>query len=103
MGEEKQNTLGGEASYSGIALHSGARTNLRMKPGPPDSGVLFRRVDMPGTPDIRALATNVVDVRRGTTISNGKSFVMTVEHVLSALHAANIDNALVEMDGPEPR
>jgi UDP-3-O-acyl N-acetylglucosamine deacetylase len=73
-----------------------------MKPGPPDSGVLFRRVDMPGTPDIRALATNVVDVRRGTTISNGKSFVMTVEHVLSALHAANIDNALVEMDGPEP-
>ena len=99
---EMQNTLKGEASLSGIALHSGSRTTLTVKPAQPDTGIVFRRVDIPGSPDIRALATNVVDVRRGTTISNGKAAVMTVEHVLSALHASKVDNALVEMDGAEP-
>lgn len=102
MTVEMQNTLKGEASFSGIALHSGARTTLTVKPAQPDTGMVFRRVDMPGSGDIRALATNVVDVRRGTTISNGKGFVMTVEHVLSALHASKVDNALIEMDGAEP-
>ncbi len=102
MTVEMQNTVKGEASLSGIALHSGARTNLTVKPAQPDTGIVFRRIDIPGSQDIRALATNVVDVRRGTTISNGKAAVMTVEHVLSALHASKIDNALVEMDGAEP-
>lgn len=102
MTAEMQNTLKGEASLSGIALHSGARTNLTVKPAQPDTGIVFRRVDIPGSPDIRALASNVVDVRRGTTISNGKAAVLTVEHVLSALHASKVDNALVEMDGAEP-
>lgn len=102
MSSEMQNTLNGEASLSGIALHSGARTRLRMRPAAPDTGIVFRRVDIPGSPDIRALVTNVVDVRRGTTIATGGAAVLTVEHVLSALHASKVDNALVEMDGAEP-
>lgn len=99
---ERQNTLKGEAYYSGIALHTGARASLRMKGAPADSGIVFRRVDLPGAPEVKAVATNVVDVRRGTTIASGKAAVLTVEHVLAALHASKIDNALVEMDGAEP-
>jgi UDP-3-O-acyl N-acetylglucosamine deacetylase len=99
----RQQTLKKEAAFSGIALHTGARANIRLCPGAPDSGVVFKRVDMPGAPEVRACVQNVVDVRRGTTIgaSNGAS-VNTVEHVLAALHAAGVDNALAEMDGPEP-
>ena len=102
MTVEMQNTLKGEASLSGIALHSGARTNLTIKPAAPDTGIVFRRVDIPGSADIRAIATNVIDVRRGTTIATNGAAVLTVEHVLSAFHASKVDNALVEMDGAEP-
>jgi len=99
---EKQRTLKGEASFSGIALHTGARCSLKMKPAPPDTGIMFKRVDLPGSPDVKPVATNVIDVRRGTTIAVGKAAVFTVEHILSALHASNVDNAIVEMDGAEP-
>ncbi len=99
---EMQNTVKNPVFYSGIALHTGARANLGIKPAAPDTGILFRRIDLPGAPEIKALATNVVDVRRGTTIASGKGFVVTVEHVLSALNAAGIDNAIVDMDGAEP-
>jgi UDP-3-O-acyl N-acetylglucosamine deacetylase len=99
---EKQKTLAGEAGFSGIALHTGARAHLKMSPAPIDSGIIFRRIDLHGKPEVRAFADNVVDVRRGTTIAAGSAKVYTVEHVLAALHAAEIDNAIIEMDGPEP-
>ena len=99
---EMQNTVKNPVFYSGIALHTGARANLGIKPAAPDTGILFRRIDLPGAPEIKALATNVVDVRRGTTIASGKGFVVTVEHVLSAFNVAGIDNAIVDMDGAEP-
>lgn len=99
---ETQNTIGKAVSYSGIALHTGARANLTMKPAPENTGIIFRRVDMPDSPAVKAIAGNVVDVRRGTTIASGNARVYTVEHVLAALHAAKIDNAYVEMDGFEP-
>ena len=99
---EKQKTLAGSGVLSGIALHTGARATLRILPGDIDSGIVFRRVDLPGKPEVRALAVNVVDVRRGTTIADGKAIVYTIEHIMSALHAAGIDNAVVEMDGQEP-
>jgi len=99
---ETQNTLGKAVSYSGIALHTGARAHLTMKPAPENAGIVFRRVDMPGAPAVKAVAGNVVDVRRGTTIAEGNARVYTVEHVLAALHAGKIDNAVVEMDGFEP-
>ncbi|OGV31286.1 MAG: UDP-3-O-[3-hydroxymyristoyl] N-acetylglucosamine deacetylase [Lentisphaerae bacterium GWF2_45_14] len=99
---ETQNTLGGAVSYSGIALHTGARAHLTMKAAPENTGIVFRRIDLPGAPSVRAIASNVVDVRRGTTIASGDARVYTVEHVLAALHASKIDNAFVEMDGFEP-
>lgn len=100
---EMQNTLKADASITGIALHTGARANLKIKPAPVNSGIIFRRIDMPGAPEVKASALNVVDVRRATTIaSKTGAVVVTVEHVLSALHAAGVDNAYVEMDNNEP-
>ena len=99
---EKQQTVVNSAVYSGIALHSGARSAVRVQPAPEYTGIVFRRVDLPGRPEVRALASNVVDVRRGTTIASGNAVVFTVEHIMSALNAFHIDNCIVEMDGMEP-
>lgn len=98
----KQQTLSKTAEYSGIALHTGARAKLRILPAAENSGITFSRIDLPGAPEVRALACNVVDARRGTTIGNDKAVVYTIEHIMSALHAHNIDNARIEMDGQEP-
>ena len=99
---EMQQTVAGSASFSGIALHTGARAAVRVHPAPENTGIVFRRVDMPGKPEVRALASNVVDVQRGTTIAEGQGIVHTVEHIMSALHACQIDNCIVDMDGMEP-
>lgn len=99
-----QNTLKKIASITGIALHTGVRASLRILPAPTGNGIVFRRIDMPGSPEVKADARNVTDVRRATTIASQKTgaFVVTVEHIMASLHALNIDNAYVEMDGPEP-
>ena len=99
---EKQQTLVRSSSVSGIALHTGARATVRIQPAPENTGIIFRRVDLPGKPEVRPLTCNVVDVRRGTTIADGKAIVFTVEHIMSALNAWHIDNCIVEMDGMEP-
>ena len=98
----KQQTLRESAVYSGIALHTGVRSTLRFLPCDANSGITFRRVDLPGKPEVKALASKVVDVRRGTTIGEGECVAHTVEHIMASLHALNIDNAIIEMDGPEP-
>lgn len=101
---DMQNTVKGAGKISGIALHTGARASVRILPAPENTGILFRRVDMPGSPEVKAVVENVVDVRRATTIASRTTgaFVVLVEHIMSALHALHIDNAVVEMDGPEP-
>jgi len=98
----KQKTLRGSATVSGIALHTGNRVNVTIRPGEENAGVRFRRVDLPGKPEVRGHIRHVVDTRRGTTIADGDAKVHTVEHVLAALSAMGVDNALVEMGGPEP-
>ena len=98
----KQNTLRQSTFYSGIALHTGVRSTLRFLASDANSGITFRRVDLAGKPEVRALANKVVDVRRGTTIGEGACVAHTVEHIMASLHAMNIDNAIIEMDGPEP-
>ena len=98
---EKQRTLKKIAVLTGIALHTGARATLCIQPADPNSGIRFRRIDLEGQPEVAALASNVVDVRRGTTIAAGNAVVYTVEHIMAALHACQIDNAVVEMDGQE--
>ena len=99
---EMQQTVANSAAITGIALHTGARATVRLHPAPEDTGIVFRRVDLPGAPEVRAIASNVVEVQRGTTIACGKAVVYTVEHIMSALHAFHIDNCFVEMDGMEP-
>ncbi len=77
---------------------------MRILPAPENTGIVFRRVDMPGKPEVQAVAGNVIDVRRATTIASRTTgaFVVTVEHIMASLHASQVDNAIVEMDGPEP-
>lgn len=99
---EKQQTLAKPEQISGIALHTGVRATLCLNPAPENTGIVFRRIDMPGKPEIPASAKNVIDVQRGTTIGCGNAAVYTIEHIMSALHAWKIDNCIVDMDGAEP-
>ena len=102
MLKQRQHTLKKSIRYSGVTLHTGVRAHIMLKPAPEDSGIELIRVDLPNKPKVKALATNVVDVQRATTIAVGDASVHTVEHVLAALYACDIDNATIEMDGPEP-
>jgi len=97
----KQITIAEPTSFSGIGLHTGNLTTLTFKPAPPDSGITFYRVDLPGRPAIRADVDNVVDVSRGTTIANGDARVHTIEHVLAAVFGLGIDNLDIEVDANE--
>jgi len=98
----KQRTFEKTATLSGIALHTGARATLKLLAAEVNTGITFRRVDLPGKPEVKALATNVVDAQRGTTIGNANAAVYTIEHIMSALHVCNIDNAIIDINGPEP-
>jgi len=86
----------------GIALHTGFRARLTFFPAEVNSGIIFRRSDLPGKPTVRAIGTNVTEVQRGTTIEEGDAVINTVEHVLAALVSQGVDNIVVEMDRPEP-
>ncbi len=97
----KQRTLLSEIEYSGKGLHTGAKINLCIKPAPCGHGIKFARVDIEGAPQVEALAENVSETTRSTVIAKGAARVSTIEHLLAALWASEVDNALVELDGPE--
>jgi UDP-3-O-[3-hydroxymyristoyl] N-acetylglucosamine deacetylase/3-hydroxyacyl-[acyl-carrier-protein] dehydratase len=98
---EKQTTIQKEVSVSGVGLHTGANIKLTFKPAPANHGYKFKRVDLKNQPEIAALAENVVDTSRGTTLGNNNFKVWTVEHVLAALVGMQVDNALIELDAQE--
>jgi UDP-3-O-[3-hydroxymyristoyl] N-acetylglucosamine deacetylase / 3-hydroxyacyl-[acyl-carrier-protein] dehydratase len=98
---EKQRTLARETSLSGKGLHTGINVTLTFKPAPANHGYKFCRVDLPGKPVIDALAEHVTDTSRGTTLVQNNASVQTIEHVLAALHGLRVDNALIELNGPE--
>lgn len=98
----KQRTLAREVSIKGSALHTGDAVTLTMKPAPVDSGIIFKRIDLHGAPEIRPRVDQVTDLVRATTIQSGHAKIHTVEHVLSAMHGCGIDNVLLEMDASEP-
>jgi UDP-3-O-[3-hydroxymyristoyl] N-acetylglucosamine deacetylase/3-hydroxyacyl-[acyl-carrier-protein] dehydratase len=98
---EKQRTLAKEISLSGKGLHSGINVTITFKPAPANHGYKFCRIDLPGKPVIEALADNVSDTSRGTTLFQNNASVATVEHALAALLGMQVDNALIELDGPE--
>src|SRR6266481_5549221 len=99
---EFQHTLAKAASLSGTSLHTGARASLKIQPAPANSGIKFKRKDIQDEPTIDATIANVKTVERATTIGEGSMRVHTVEHVLAALCALGVDNAIVEMDANEP-
>lgn len=98
---EKQRTLASEVSLKGKGLHSGISATITFKPAPANHGYKFCRTDLPGKPMIDALAENVTDTSRGTTLVQNGASVTTIEHALAALHGLRVDNALIELDGPE--
>jgi len=98
---EKQQTLAREVSLSGKGLHTGINVTISFKPAPVNHGYKFCRTDLPGKPVIDALAEYVSDTSRGTTLVQNGASVSTVEHALAALNGLRIDNALIEIDGPE--
>jgi len=98
---EKQRTLAKEISLTGKGLHTGVNVTITFKPAPANHGYKFCRVDLPDSPIIDALAENVTDTSRGTTLVQNNASVQTIEHVLAALSGLSIDNILIEMNGPE--
>ena len=90
-----------EVSVSGTGLHTGQNVIMTFWPAPENHGYKFRRVDMPGAPIVDADVDNVTDTSRGTTITQNGASVSTVEHVLAALVGLEIDNILIDLDGPE--
>ena len=97
----RQRTLAQQVSAKGIGLHSGVPVSLNLKPGEPDSGIVFRRIDVNPPKEIRSQAGAVGDTRMASTISEGDVRVATVEHLMSALSGLGIDNAVVEVDAAE--
>ena len=74
---------------------------MTVNPAPDNHGIVFRRVDIEGQPTVPALCEYVTDTSRGTTIENGEAKVSTIEHIVSALWSMGVDNAMIDIDGPE--
>ena len=99
---EQQRTIKKSVSMTGIGLHTGTECKMTFKPAPENYGIRFIRSDLGGKPEIPAIADNVVDVSRGTTIGIGEAKVHTVEHVLAAVAGLQIDNIIIDLEGIEP-
>ncbi|MBQ5719002.1 MAG: bifunctional UDP-3-O-[Alistipes sp.] len=99
--QKKQQTLNDSISFSGKGLHTGVTVNMTVNPAADNHGIVFRRVDLEGQPTVPALCEYVTDTSRGTTIEKGEAKVSTIEHIISALWTMGVDNALIDIDGPE--
>ena len=97
----KQRTLKDSFSISGKGLHTGLKITATFLPAPENHGFKLQRIDLEGQPIIDALAENVVETSRGTVLAKGDARVSTVEHAMSALFCAEIDNCLIQVDAPE--
>jgi UDP-3-O-[3-hydroxymyristoyl] N-acetylglucosamine deacetylase/3-hydroxyacyl-[acyl-carrier-protein] dehydratase len=102
MLNHKQQTIKKSVTISGVGLHTGVQTNMTFLPAKPNHGIKFQRIDLPGSPIIEADCDKVVDVSRGTTIEESGARISTIEHTLAALVGLEIDNVLIQLDGPEP-
>ncbi len=98
---DKQRTLSKPVELKGLGLHSGENVKITIHPAAENHGYIFKRIDLENQPTIRAIADNVVSTSRGTTLEEKKAKISTVEHLLASLYALGIDNALIEVDGPE--
>jgi len=99
--QPEQQTLAGEAVLEGTGLHSGLPCRLRLLPAEAGTGVRFRRTDLSHRPEIAASVDQVVSTDLGTTLGAGEVRVQTIEHLMAAVAVLEIDNLMIEMDGPE--
>jgi len=98
----KQRTLQKTAIFSGIGLHTGKEAKMSFVPAPENTGIIFHRKDIPNAPEIPANVEYVKNTARSTNIGIADTHIHTVEHVLAALSAYQIDNLRIEIFGPEP-
>lgn len=98
---DNQKTINHPISFSGKGLHTGLQVSMTVNPADENFGIKFKRIDLEGKPMVAALAENVTDTSRSTTISRDDAKVSTIEHLMAALWGCGIDNALVEIDAPE--
>lgn len=96
-----QRSLKGEVSLTGTGLFTGEKTEIRIKPAKEGTGIVFRRIDLPEQPELKASVENVLETPRCTILGNRVCQVQTVEHVLSALKAFDLDNIAIDVSGPE--
>ncbi|HMC55985.1 MAG TPA: UDP-3-O-acyl-N-acetylglucosamine deacetylase, partial [Gemmatimonadaceae bacterium] len=97
-----RNTIAREASVQGVGLHLGVACTLTFRRATTGTGIVFRRTDLPGRPEIRAHVESAVLTERRTQLGQDPVSVHTVEHVLAAVGALEIDDLVIELDGPEP-
>jgi UDP-3-O-acyl N-acetylglucosamine deacetylase len=97
----RQRTLSAAVELSGAGLHEGRIVTARLLPAPAGTGVVFRRADLPGAPEVRVAPDSLGEAARRTQLVHGSAEVHTVEHLLAALLAAPVDNVVIELDGPE--
>ena len=98
----KQHTIKEPVTLSGVGLHTGVDVHMTFLPAKPNHGIKFQRIDLEGNPIVDADVDNVVDLSRGTTIEQNGARINTVEHTMAALVGLEIDNILIQLDGPEP-
>ncbi len=97
-----QRTVGREVALEGMGVHTGERAVLRFLPAPPGTGIVFRRSDLEGRPEIPADLQHVVGMELGTSVGIGEARVLTIEHVMASLMAHGVFNAILDLSGPEP-
>ncbi len=98
---EFQHTIKNEVTFEGIGVHTAQQVKMRLLPANEKFGIRFKRIDIEGEPEVKALADFVTDTQRSTTIEKGKAKVQTIEHIMAALYALGVDNVLIEMNGGE--
>lgn len=102
MSHGNQHTISKSVSLEGTGVHSGQPATLAFHPADPGTGIRFRRADLPGSPEIPVDVDHVAGTELGTSLCQGEAKVLTVEHVMAALSACGVDNAILELTGPEP-
>lgn len=98
---DKQRTIHKSVSLKGTGLHTGKEVNITFKPADENTGYVFRRIDLPNSPEIKALVDNVVETSRSTVLQQNGATIGTVEHLLSAVYGIGIDNIIIEVDNEE--
>ena len=98
---KQQRTIKKASSCTGVGLHTGVESTITFKPAPENYGIRFKRIDIKGSPAIKADIDHVVDISRGTTIKQNGIRIHTVEHTLAAVSGLRIDNILIELTSKE--